>query len=206
MFKAILLYILTHNGRNCFVYHIPDTYVYRPLELIRRCIGHPVVVVILLLSVSPIVAATSGMAWAGAAESENGYGTAVAFSPNGDIVASGHESTVMITDAYTHEQIQSFYVDFYVEAIEFSSDAQYLIIGMVSNLPNTPATVVFELLEGEYVRAKHTEDGINVDRISISPDDNIWSYPSARANNNAGLDNRERANRNVTPNLGAGIN
>jgi hypothetical protein len=149
--------------------------VYRPREFIRRCIGHPVVVVILLLSVTPLATATSGMAWAGATQSENGYGTAVAFSPNGDIVASGHEATIMISDAYTHETIQSFYVDFIVEAIDFSSDAQYLIIGMVSDLPNTPATVVYEFLDGEYVRAKHTEDGINVDRISISPDDNTFA-------------------------------
>ncbi len=149
--------------------------MYRPLEYIRRCIWHPVIVVFLLLSVSPIAVATSGMAWAGAAQSENGYGTAVAYGPNGDIVASGHESTIMISDAYTHENIQSFYVDFFVEAIEFSSYGQYLIIGMVSNLPNTPATVVYEFIDGEYVRAKHTEDGINVDSISISPDDNTFA-------------------------------
>ena len=115
------------------------------------------------------------MAWAGAAESEHGFGTAVSFSPNGDIVASGHEATIMISDAYTHENIQSFYVDFFVESIEFSSDAQYLLIGMVSNLPNTPATVVYEFEDGEYVRAKHTEDGKNVDRISISHDDSTFA-------------------------------
>jgi WD40 repeat protein len=131
--------------------------------------------VILVLSFSPIATATSGMAWAGAAESEHGYGTAVSYSPNGDIVASAHESTIMISDAYTHENIQSFYVDFFVESIEFTSDAKYLLIGMVSNLPNTPATVVYEFDEGEYVRAKHTEDGKNVDRISISHDDSTFA-------------------------------
>ena len=118
--------------------------MYRHQSIIRSCISVAVVTVILVLSASPLVTATSGMAWAGAAESEHGFGTAVSFSPNGDIVASGHESTIMISDAYTHEIIQSFYVDFFVESIEFSSDAQYLLIGMVSNLPNTPATVVYE--------------------------------------------------------------
>ena len=138
----------------------------------NRCyICISLVVTFLLLSATPVVSATSGMGWAGAAQSEYEYGTAVTYSPNGDIVASGHESTIMISDAYTHEAIQSFFVDFFVEEIEFSSDGRYLLIGMVSNLPNTPATVVFEYIDGEYVRAKHTEDGVNVDRISIAPDD-----------------------------------
>ena len=141
----------------------------------RRYIGITLAVVVLLLCSSPMVSATSGMAWAGAAQSDHDFGTAVAFSPNGDIVASAHESTIMISDAYSHENIQSFYVDFFVEEIEFTSDAHYLLIGMESNLPNTPATVVYELIDGEYVRAKHTEDGKNVDRISISPDDSTFA-------------------------------
>ena len=115
------------------------------------------------------------MAWAGAAESDYGHGTAVAFSPNGDIIASGHESTIMISDAYSHERLQTFFVDFFVESIEFTSDAQFLLIGMVSTLPDTPATVVYENVEGDYERRKHTEDGINVDRISVSPNDNTFA-------------------------------
>ena len=124
---------------------------------------------------TPFSSASSGMAWAGAAESDYGHGTAVAFSPNGDIIASGHESTIMISDAYSHETRQSFFVDFFVESIEFSSDAQFLLIGMVSSLPDTPATVVYENVDGDYERRKHTEDGINVDRISIAPDDNTFA-------------------------------
>ena len=115
------------------------------------------------------------MAWAGAAESDYGHGTAVAFSPNGDIIASGHESTIMISDANSHERLQTFFVDFFVESIEFTSDAQFLLIGMVSTLPDTPATVVYENVEGDYERRKHTEDGINVDRISVSPNDNTFA-------------------------------
>ena len=141
----------------------------------RRFIGITLAVVSLLFCSSSLVSATSGMAWAGVAQSEHDFGTAVAFSPNGDIVASAHESTIMISDAYSHVNIQSFYVDFFVEAIDFTSDAQFLVIGMESNLPNTPATVVYQLIDGEYVRAKHTEDGENVDRISISPDDNTFA-------------------------------
>ena len=139
---------------------------------INRCYTRiTLVVTLLLVTTTSLASATSGMGWAGASQSEYGYGTAVAYSPNGDIVASGHESTIMISDAYTHEVIQSFFVDFFVEEIEFSSDGNFLLIGMVSDLPNTPATVVFEYIDGEYVRAKHSEDGKNVDRISIAPDD-----------------------------------
>ena len=79
----------------------------------RRYIGITLAVVVLLLCSRPMVSATSGMAWAGAAQSDHDFGTAVAFSPNGDIVASAHESTIMISDAYTHEVIQSFFVDFF---------------------------------------------------------------------------------------------
>ena len=42
--------------------------------------------------------------------------------------------------------------NFFVESIAFSSDAKYLLIGMESILPNTPATVVFELVDGLYER------------------------------------------------------
>lgn len=124
---------------------------------------------------TPLVAASSGLAWAGAAESEFGYGSAVAYSPNGDIVASAHQSTIMIVDTVTNERIQNFHVDFFVDSIVFTSNAQYLLIGMVSQLPNTPATVVYELNDGVYERTMHTEDGMNVDRISISHDDNTFA-------------------------------
>ena len=126
----------------------------------------------------PISTASSGMAWAGAAVSDNGHGSAVAISPNGDIVASAHESSIMISDAYTQLTLQTFYVDFFVESLHFTSDAQFLLIGMESTLPNTPATVVYEYTNGSYVRAKHTEDGINVNRISISSDDATFATPT----------------------------
>ena len=145
--------------------------MYRPSRINRGYIRITLVATILLFTTTVVVSATSGMGWAGASQSDYEYGTAVAYSPNGDIVASGHESTIMISNAYNHDVIQSFFVDFFVESIEFSSDANYILIGMESNLPNTPATVVFELIDGEYIRAKHTEDGIHVDRISVAPDD-----------------------------------
>ncbi len=127
---------------------------------------------------TPFVTASSGLAWAGAAESDFGYGSAVAYSPNGDIVASAHESSIMIVDTVTNEKIQNFHVDFFVDSIAFTSNAQYLLIGMVSQLPNTPATIVYELLDGVYERTMHTEDGENIDRISISPDDNTFATAS----------------------------
>ena len=124
---------------------------------------------------TPISSAASGLAWAGAAESEFGYGSAVQYSPNGDILASAHESTIMITDTDSREHLQTFHVDFFVESIAFSSDAQYLLIGMESNLPNTPATVVYELIDGLYERTMHSEDGKNVDRLSVSHDDSTFA-------------------------------
>jgi len=123
----------------------------------------------------PFANASSGMAWAGAAEADFGYGTTVQYSPNGDIVASGHGSRVMITDAYTHEEVQAFHVNFFIQSLVFSSDARFLIVGMESALPDTPATVVFEFIDGEYIRAKHTEDGENIDRISVSHDDGYFA-------------------------------
>lgn len=124
---------------------------------------------------TPIASASSGMAWAGSGKSEYGYGSAVAFSPNGDILASAHESTVMIVDATSKNTIQNFYVDFYVQSLSFTSDAQFLLIGMESLLPNTPATVVYELIDGQYIRSMHTENGINVGRISIAPNNNLFA-------------------------------
>jgi len=133
------------------------------------------VVTLFLVSLTPCVAASSGLAWAGAGHSEYGYGSAVAFSPDGEILASAHESTVMIVDTETKNTIQNFHVDFFVQSLDFSSNAQFLLIGMESVLPNTPATVVYEWVDGQYVRSMHTEDGINVNRISIAPDDNTFA-------------------------------
>ena len=123
----------------------------------------------------PLASASSGLAWAGAAESEFEYGSAVAYSPNGDIVASAHESTIMITDIDTHDSLQNFHVDFFVQSLAFTSNASFLLIGMESHLPNTPATVVYELVEGMYQRAMHSEDGKDVDRLSVSHDDSTFA-------------------------------
>ena len=123
----------------------------------------------------PFASASSGLAWAGAVESQYGHGSAVAYSPNGDIVASAHQSTVSIINPNTLESIQDFHVDFFVQSISFTSDAHFLLIGMESLLPNTPATVVYELIDGQYERAMHTEDGKDVDRISVSHDDNTFA-------------------------------
>ena len=79
-------------------------------------------------------------------------------------MVSGHKNSILITDASNENEIQQFLVDFPVESVEFTSDANFLIVGMESELPNTPATVVFELTsEGLYSRALHTENGKNVD-------------------------------------------
>ena len=129
------------------------------------------IVCIALLLIVPYSAANSGLGFAGVAESENTMGAVVKYSPDGDILASGHKNSILISDALTGNINQEFLVDFSVESIEFTSDAAFLIIGMESELPNTPGTVVFERNEdGQYSRSMHTEDGINVDEISISHD------------------------------------
>ena len=157
---------------------MPETTVELCNPTDRRGRHTPFFAIIAILILMPISTASSGMGWAGAAVSDNGHGSAVALSPNGDIVASAHASSIMISDAYTQLTLQTFYVDFFVESLQFTSDAQFLLIGMQSTLPNTPATVVYEYTNGSYVRAKHTEDGINVDRISISPDDATFATPT----------------------------
>ena len=141
----------------------------------RRVSGIALALIVVSVCLFPFVEAYSGLAWAGAAESEFGYGSAVAYSPNGDIIASAHESTVMITDIDTHESLQNFHVDFFVQSLAFTADAHFLLVGMESILPNTPATVVYELIDGTYQRAMHSEDGKNVDRLSISHDGNTFA-------------------------------
>ena len=126
----------------------------------------------------PLVQASSGMSWAGSIESEAGFSTAVDYSENGSIFASAHGISVYIVDTSSVEIIQTLTMDFAVESVEFSSDSRFLVVGMTSLLSNTPATVVFEYNGFEYVRGKHTEDGINVDMISIAPSDLMFATVS----------------------------
>ena len=145
------------------------------VNIISRYHATVFAIAIFTMNIFTVVCANSGLAWAGASESEHGYGNTVQYSPNGDILASGHSSTVMISDAYTHENIQTLNVDFFVESVSFSNDARYLLVGMESILPDTPATVVFELNNNQYERRMHTEDGINVNEISVSHDDSTFA-------------------------------
>ena len=137
---------------------------------------------IFVLLSTPLSSAYSGLAWAGAAQTDSVSGKTVTFSPSGDIVASGHSATVLLSNSTTHESIQTLYVDFFVQSIEFTSDENFLIVGMESSLPNTPASIVFEWDGSEYVRTMHTEDGLNVDRISVSSDD--LTFATATENGN----------------------
>jgi hypothetical protein len=127
---------------------------------------------VLLMVLVPYSSASSGLGWAGVSESEYTMGTSVQYSSDGALMVSGHKNSILITDASNENEIQQFLVDFPVESVEFTSDANFLIVGMESELPNTPATVVFELTsEGLYSRALHTENGKNVDAISVSHND-----------------------------------
>ena len=126
----------------------------------------------------PLVQATSGMSWAGSVESEVGFSTSIDYNENGTIFASSHGLSVYIVDSGSMDIIQILTLDFLVESVEFSSDSKYLIVGMSSSQPNTPATVVFEHNGMEYVRDNHTEDGINVDVISVDPTDSLFATAS----------------------------
>jgi len=134
------------------------------------------IIAVLIIILVPYSSASSGLGWAGAVESEYTMGTAVTYSPTGDLLASGHKNAVLISDPLTQQIFQEFLVDFPILSLEFTSNANHLIIGMESELPNTPGTVVFERMnDGNYTRAKHTEDGKDVDAISVSSDDTLFA-------------------------------
>ncbi len=164
-----------HILRNTFEANILPIHVESTRDLNRGPLSIALCFFVVSVCLTPIGTAASGLAWSGAVESEFGYGSAVQYSPSGDILASAHESTIMITDMETREHLQTFHVDFFVESLAFSSDGLFLLIGMESNLPNTPATVVYELVNGLYERAMHSEDGKNVNRLSVSHDDSTFA-------------------------------
>ena len=155
------------------------TRLHRAVSNLRRLQYRPVlaaIITVLVIILVPYSSASSGLGWAGAVESEYTMGTAVTYSPNGDLLASGHKNAVLISDPLTQEIFQEFLVDFPILSLEFTSNASHLIIGMESELPNTPGTVVFERMNnGDYSRAKHTEDGKDVDAISVSSDDTLFA-------------------------------
>ena len=155
------------------------TRLHRTVSNLRRRQYRPVltaIIAVLIIIIVPYSSASSGLGWAGAVESEYTMGTAVTYSPNGDLLASGHKNAVLISDPLSQEIFQEFLVDFPILSLEFTSNASHLIIGMESELPNTPGTVVFERMNnGDYTRAKHTEDGKDVDAISVSSDDTLFA-------------------------------
>ena len=102
------------------------------------------IIAVLIIILVPYSSASSGLGWAGAVESEYTMGTAVTYSRSGDLLASGHKNAVLISDPLTQQIFQEFLVDFPILSLEFTSNASHLIIGMESELPNTPGTVVFE--------------------------------------------------------------
>jgi WD40 repeat protein len=140
---------------------------------------------LLVFGLLPTALASSGLAWSGAVDisSQTGSGAVVEFSHDGSMIASGHGSQVMIIDTASRTEIQRIVVDFTVESFAFSSDDSRLIIGMASVLLNTPAAVVYEAGDSGFSRARHTEDGIHVNQISIAPDDSTFAI----ANENGGV-------------------
>ena len=119
--------------RNGFVRRISHRYV----EIQSHCskwrfLPLTLLTIFVLLS-TPLSTAYSGLAWAGAAQTDSVSGKTVTFSPSGDMVASGHSATVLLSNSTTHESIQTLYVDFFVQSIAFTSDEKFLIVGAPAN-------------------------------------------------------------------------
>ena len=140
---------------------------------------------VILLLMGPICGTASAWPWVGTTEIGSGTdnGRAVAFSNDGRILVSAHGRHVMVLDATSREEIHQFTVNYAVEAFAFSSNDTRLVIGMESRHTSTPAAVVYEIDEGIFTRARHTEDGQYVDRVSIAPDDAAFAI----ANEDGGI-------------------
>ncbi|MDP6906640.1 MAG: WD40 repeat domain-containing protein, partial [Candidatus Thalassarchaeaceae archaeon] len=133
--------------------------------------------VALMLVLIPASASASTLVWTGSTEisTGDGLGYVVQYSNSGNILASSHHNELMFIDPVTLIEEYHMSLDWTIEALTFSENDQYLVVGMESLLPNTPATVVLQLVEGKYQRMKHSEDGINVDRLSFAPDGVVYS-------------------------------
>ena len=108
--------------RNGFVRRIVHRYVENHSRGSQwRILSLTFLTIFALLS-TPLSSAYSGLAWAGAAQTDSVSGKTVTFSPSGDIVASGHSATVLLSNSTTHESIQTLYVDFFVQSIAFTSE------------------------------------------------------------------------------------
>ena len=86
-------------------------------------------IAVIAILLTPFSSAYSGLAWAGAAQADDGVGTTVTYGPSGEIVASGHAATVMISNSTTYETLQMLTVDFFVQSIKFTSDEHFMIVG-----------------------------------------------------------------------------
>ena len=108
---------MIHQLRNGFVFARYEHHVHTPHDTHRRPIAAAIVMTAVMLFL-PMSTAHSGLGWAGVAESEYTMGTTVSYSPNGDVLASGHKNSILISDAQTHESLQEILVDFPIETIE----------------------------------------------------------------------------------------
>ena len=95
-----------------------ETHVHTSLNPHRRPIASAILMTLVLLFL-PHSAGYSGYGWAGVAESEYTMGTTVSYSPNGDVLASGHKNSILISDEQTKAPVQEILVDFPIESIEF---------------------------------------------------------------------------------------
>ena len=97
--------------RNGFVF----TRHHRTVGKLSRAEYRPVltaVFAVIVMILVPYSSASSGLGWAGTAESEYTMGTTVSYSPIGDVLASGHKNAILISDAVTQEVLQEFLVEF----------------------------------------------------------------------------------------------
>ncbi len=130
-----------------------------------------------LLSVaSPQVMA--GYGWAGGVENPIGasIGTAVAASPDGLYIASSHHDSLVIVDAHLRVTVYSTTIGDVISELEFSHNSQYLLVGLESVLPNSPALIVVRVSDWEQLH--FSEDGSSVSSIALNHDDTTYAIPN----------------------------
>jgi len=130
-----------------------------------------------LLSVAlPQVLAEYG--WAGGVISprNDSSGAAVAASPDGELIASSHYDALVIVDTHRRIAVYSATMIDVIYGLQFSANSQYLLVGLESELPSTPALIVLRVSDWEKVH--WSEEGGDISAIAITQDDSAYAIPN----------------------------